>query len=189
MAPALLNPRGTLDKEPFMFRALAVALTLSTSLALAAPPQVKSVNPDSLPWSERASFFVGARGGIAAPGAGGEKGGNPGEQCQHFAGDASPGSEQGGDEQYAADEEIESGEAAHAGLLHLGDAAAAGAASTDFFQTCLSLERGLVAGKRAAADANTGAGGRVDFFREGRVAQFFDLALQEFHIPGVLIGS
>lgn len=67
MAPALLNPRGTLDKEPFMFRALAVALTLSTSLALAAPPQVKSVNPDSLPWSERASFFVGARGGIAAP--------------------------------------------------------------------------------------------------------------------------
>jgi hypothetical protein len=42
------------------------SLLLST-LALAEAPSVKTVNPDARPWSERASFFVGARGGIAAP--------------------------------------------------------------------------------------------------------------------------
>jgi hypothetical protein len=47
--------------------ALAATLLLS-SLALAGPPStVKAKDPDTLPWSERASFFVGARGGIAAP--------------------------------------------------------------------------------------------------------------------------
>lgn len=50
-----------------MIRPLAALLVLCSSLSFASPPQVKAVNPDSLPWSERASFFVGARGGIAAP--------------------------------------------------------------------------------------------------------------------------
>ncbi|MBL8924333.1 MAG: hypothetical protein JNJ54_36125 [Myxococcaceae bacterium] len=50
-----------------MIRPLSALLVLASSVSLAAPPQVKTVNPDSLPWSERASFFVGARGGIAAP--------------------------------------------------------------------------------------------------------------------------
>lgn len=49
-----------------MFRALTALVALTTSFAFAGPPQVK-INPDSYPWSERASFFVGARGGIAAP--------------------------------------------------------------------------------------------------------------------------
>jgi hypothetical protein len=54
--------------------ALVLVTLLSTSVAFAesfgppsAPPTVKAVNPDNLPFSERASFFVGVRGGIAAP--------------------------------------------------------------------------------------------------------------------------
>ena len=48
-------------------RLIALVTVLVSSLALAEAPNVKKENPDSAPWSERASFFVGARGGIAAP--------------------------------------------------------------------------------------------------------------------------
>jgi hypothetical protein len=56
-----------------MRRPIALLTLLATTAAFAesfgppAPPTVKAVSPDSLPFSERASFFVGARGGIAAP--------------------------------------------------------------------------------------------------------------------------
>ncbi len=41
--------------------------SLVASVALADPASLKKDNPDALPYSERASFFVGTRGGIAAP--------------------------------------------------------------------------------------------------------------------------
>lgn len=47
-------------------QAVAVTLLLST-LAFAGPPTLKAKDPDAVPWSERATFFIGARGGIAAP--------------------------------------------------------------------------------------------------------------------------
>jgi hypothetical protein len=53
--------------------ALTLVTLLTTTAAFAesfgppSPPTVKAVSPDSLPFSERASFFIGARGGIAAP--------------------------------------------------------------------------------------------------------------------------
>lgn len=46
---------------------IASILVLVSSVAAAQPLSVKKPNPDSLPWSERASFFIGARGGLAVP--------------------------------------------------------------------------------------------------------------------------
>lgn len=48
-------------------RLVALVTAIASSVALAEAPNVSKENPDSLPWSERASFFVGARGGVAAP--------------------------------------------------------------------------------------------------------------------------
>ncbi len=49
-----------------MSRIFALSVVLSASFASAAPPRLKT-NVDDLPWSERASFFVGARTGVAVP--------------------------------------------------------------------------------------------------------------------------